>query len=145
MASSFFLLSYGSSLRKFTPDIPAEIQEKLRGIFYVDKTASWPYGIPGDFSMWKFPSCFPQKCQNAIYWHRTGPSYMLISQWWFNVILWWNKIFTGLGKFPSHFDPYLKISPEFPCGFPPWTTTIPRDSPKNPQDFACSEKLLARI
>ena len=57
-------------------------------------------------------------------------------------------MFTGLRKLPSHFSPYLKISPEFPsgfsfyiqpkfpCGFPPPPTTIPKDSPPNPGDFA---------
>ena len=55
---------------------------------------------------------------------------------------------TGLGKLPSHFNPNLKISPEFPRGFlfhfqpkfprgfhPP-TTTIPWDTPQNPREFA---------
>ena len=58
------------------------------------------------------------------------------------------KIITGLGKFPSHFNPDLKIfhqflrgfsfhlQPKFPCGFPPQTTTIPVDSPRNQRDFA---------
>ena len=58
--------SRGSSLRKFPHNFPAEIQGKWRGIFYVDISASFPCGIPGDISMWKFPSCFPQKFQNAI-------------------------------------------------------------------------------
>ena len=58
--------SRGSSLRKFPHDFPAEMKEKWRGIFYVDISASFPSGIPGDISVWKFPSCFPQKFQNAI-------------------------------------------------------------------------------
>ena len=57
-------------------------------------------------------------------------------------------MFTGLGNFPSDFNRNLKISPEFPRefsfhlqpkftrGFPPSTTTIPRDSLRNLQDFA---------
>ena len=57
-------------------------------------------------------------------------------------------MFTGLGKLPSHFNPDLNISPEFPRGFsfhlqpkfprgfPPPTTAIPGDSPQNPRDFA---------
>ena len=80
---------------------------------------------------WKFPSCFPQKIQNAIKWHRKGPSCVKISQWWFDVILWWIEMFTGLGELPYHFNRDLKISlefpsgfsfhsqPKFPCGFPP--------------------------
>ena len=55
-------------------------------------------------------------------------------------------MFTGLGKLS--FNPDLKISPEFlrgfsfhlqpkfPRGFPPPTTKIPGDSPRNPRDFA---------
>ena len=38
---------------------------------------------------------------------------MKISQWWFDVILWWIKIFTGLGKLASHFNPDLKIPLNF--------------------------------
>ena len=57
-------------------------------------------------------------------------------------------MFTGLGKLSSHFNPNLKISPEFlrgfsfhlqpkfPRGFPPPTTKIPGDSPWKPRDFA---------
>ena len=57
-------------------------------------------------------------------------------------------MFTGYGKLPSHFNYVLNISPEFtrgfsfhlqpkfPRGFPPPTTTIPGDSPRNPRDFA---------
>ena len=53
-------------------------------------------------------------------------------------------MFTGFGKLPSHFNPDLKISPEFPRvlsfhlqakfprGFPPQQP----QSPRNPQDFA---------
>ena len=86
-------------------------------------------GNEGEFSTWIFPS------------------YMKISQWRFDVILWWIKMFTGLGKLPSHFNLDLNISPElprglsfhlqpkFPSGFPPPTTTIPGDSPQNPRDF----------
>ena len=57
-------------------------------------------------------------------------------------------MFTGLAKLSSHFNPDLKISHEFPCGFsfhlqpkfprgfPPPTTTILGDSPQNPRDTA---------
>ena len=57
-------------------------------------------------------------------------------------------MFTGLGKLPSHYNSDLKISPEFPRGFPfhlqpnyprgspPPITTTPRDSPRNLRDFA---------
>ena len=56
-------------------------------------------------------------------------------------------MFTGLGKLLSHFNPNLKIYPEFPRGFsfhlqpkfprgfPPPTTTISGDSPRNLWDF----------
>ena len=33
---------------------------KWRGIFYVDISAFFSCGIPGDISTWKFPLCFPQ-------------------------------------------------------------------------------------
>ena len=58
--------SKGSSLRKFPHDFSAEIQGKWRGIFFVDISASFPCGIPGDISTWNIPSCFPRKFQNAI-------------------------------------------------------------------------------
>ena len=73
---------------------------------------------------------------------------MKISQSWFDVILWWVKMFTGLGKLPTHWNRNLKVSPEFPRGssshlqpkfprgFPLPTTTIPGDSPQNLRDFA---------
>ena len=83
--------------RKFPHEIPAEIQGKRRGIFYVDISTSFPFWIPGDISGWKFPSRFPQKFQNAIYWHRKGPSGVKISHWWLDVILLWIEMLTGLG------------------------------------------------
>ena len=58
--------SRGSSLWKFPHELPVEIQGKCRGFFFVEISASFPYGIPGDISAWKFPSCFPNKFQNEI-------------------------------------------------------------------------------
>ena len=54
--------------------IPAEIpwwfpcgnSGEMKGNFLFVYFASFPCGIPGDISTWKFPSRFPQKFQNAI-------------------------------------------------------------------------------
>ena len=131
--------SRGSSLRKFPHDLSAEMKGEMKGNVLYGYFRLLPCGIPGEFSVWKFPSCFPQKFQSAMQWHRKGPSYVKISQWWFDVILWWIEMYTGLGKLPSHFNPILKfplnfrmdsrLQPKFPCGFSPPTTTIPGDSP----------------
>ena len=55
---------------------------KFRGIFYVDISASFPCGIPGDISEWKFPSCFPQtfKMHLIDIGGVPAPSYVKISQ-----------------------------------------------------------------
>mgnify|MGYP001795546108 CR=1 FL=1 len=53
--------------------------------------------------------CFAQGRKNTLIF----PSVWIVV----DVILWWIKMFTGLGKLPSHFNPDLKISPEFPLGF----------------------------
>mgnify|MGYP001802739646 CR=1 FL=1 len=90
----------------------------------------------------------PSKFQNAIQWPRKGPSYVKISQWWLDVILWWIKMCTSLANLSSHFNPDLKFFPEslhrfsfhmqtkFLRGVPQPTTTIPGDSLQNLQDFA---------
>ena len=135
---------------QFQGIIPAEISSWFpsgnsgdRGSFYVNISAC---GICGDISAWKFPLCFPQKFQNAIQWHRKGPSYVKISQWWFDVILWWIKMFRGLGKLPSNFNPDLKISLNFhvlvslttqiSAWIPSTNNHNPRGLPQNPRDFA---------
>ena len=47
---------------------------------------------------------FPWKFQSAIIGHTKGSSCEKISQWFLMSILWWIGRFTGLGKFPSHFN-----------------------------------------
>ena len=66
-------------------------------------------------------------------------------------------MFSGLGKLPSHFNADLKISPQsprgflfhlqpkFPRGYPPPTTKIPGDSPRNLRDFARWESNIVII
>ena len=61
---------------------------------------------------------------------------MKISQWLFDVSF--KHQFKNSPEFPSGFS--FHLHPKFPHGFPPPpTTTIPGDSPQNPQDFACLE------
>ena len=118
------------------------------GIFFVHISGSFPCEIPGDISTWKFPSCFPQKNfkmqfndigSDPVIWKY--PSDDLMS-------LFGESKCVRVWEPLSHFNHVLKISPGFPRGlsfdlkpkfphrFPPSTTTIPRDSPPNPQHFA---------
>ena len=63
--------------------------------------------IPADIFSWKFPSYFPQNFKM----NRTGPSCVKISQCWFDVIVWWIRMFSGFGQLPSHFNRDLKTFP----------------------------------
>ena len=75
------------------------------------------YGrIPGDHPFRDFLITSLRKVRgNAKCNLMTLDYYVKISQWWFDVILWWALTFTGLGKLsPPHFNPDLK----FPLNFP---------------------------
>ena len=43
------------------------------------------------------------------------------------------QVWGNFPEFPHGFSFHLQ--PTFPCGFPPQTTTIPGDSPRNPRGF----------
>ena len=73
-------------------EVPAKILEKWRGVFYLDISASFPCGIPGDISTWKFPLRFPQNFKMPYNDIPKCPSCVKISQWWFDVILWWINV-----------------------------------------------------
>ena len=108
----------------------------------------FPVESLGMFPFGNFPCFYPQNLKMQYNDIGRVPVMSKISQWWFDVILWWIKIFTGLGKLPSHFKLDLKTSPKFPRefsfylqpkfprGFPPPTTTISGDSQFNPRDVA---------
>ena len=138
--------SRGSSLQKFPHDFPAEIQGKWRRTsFFCGYFRLLPLWNPWGYFHVEISLLLPSSVSKQIQWHRKGPSYVKISKWWFDVILWWIKMFTSLGNLLSHLNTDLKIpltfrvdssfTPKFQHGFPPPTTTCPRNSSQNQRDF----------
>ena len=70
----------------------------------------WGYGgIPGDHTC-GHSSWFPCGNSSEMMGNFLCVYFRLISLW-FDIILWWIKMSTGLGKLPSHSNPFCIIFP----------------------------------